>query len=96
MERNEAEHYRDVDFKIIEEGSSYQVQEVYETPDGERHVSIVNKNVVVHDNTPLVTGHSLGYNGSYSYSRTTSRGESAIADGFLGYEHGSDDLGFGR
>ena len=47
--KERGEHYRDVDFKIIEEGSSYQVQEVYETPDGERHVSIVNKNVVSND-----------------------------------------------
>ena len=47
--KERGEHYRDVDFKIIEEGNSYQVQEVYETPDGGRHVSIVNKNVVSND-----------------------------------------------
>ncbi len=29
--KERGEHYRDVDFKIIEEGNSYQVQEVYET-----------------------------------------------------------------
>ena len=49
MERNEASITGHVDFKIIEEGNSYQVQEVYETPDGGRHVSIVNKNVVSND-----------------------------------------------
>ena len=47
--KERGEHYRDVDFKIIEEGNSYQEQEVYETPDGGRHVSIVNKNVVSND-----------------------------------------------
>ncbi|HJA15147.1 MAG TPA: PAS domain-containing protein [Candidatus Butyricimonas faecavium] len=47
--KERGEYYRNVDFKIIEEGNSYQVQEVYETPDGGKHVSIVNKNVVSND-----------------------------------------------
>ena len=47
--KERGEHYRDVDFKIIEEGGSYQKQEVYVTPDEEKHVSIVNKNVVSND-----------------------------------------------
>ena len=42
-------YYREVDYKIIENGGSYREQEEYLTPDGVKHVSIVNKNVVSND-----------------------------------------------
>lgn len=42
-------YYREVDYGIIENGGSYREQEEYLTPDGVKHVSIVNKNVVSND-----------------------------------------------
>ncbi len=41
--------YREIDFEIIKNGGSYREQEEYVTPDGVKHVSIVNKNMVAND-----------------------------------------------
>lgn len=42
-------NYRQVDRGVIRDGGSYRKQEVYLTPDGVKHVSIVNKSVVAND-----------------------------------------------
>lgn len=43
------QYYQSVDKKIIEDNGSYRAQEIYVTPDGVKHYSIVNKNVVSND-----------------------------------------------
>lgn len=42
-------YYQSVDKKIIEEGGSYRAQEIYVTPDGIKHYSVVNKDVISND-----------------------------------------------
>lgn len=43
------EYYQSVDYRIIAEGGSFREQDVYQTPDGKKHASIVNKNVISND-----------------------------------------------
>ena len=42
-------YYQNIDRKIIAGGGSYRNQEIYITPNGERHTSIVNKNIISND-----------------------------------------------
>ena len=44
--RERGSRYREIDRRIISEKGSYKGEEIYTTPDGVKHVSIVNKNVV--------------------------------------------------
>lgn len=44
--RERGSRYREIDRRIIAEKGSYKGEEIYTTPDGVKHVSIVNKNVV--------------------------------------------------
>lgn len=44
--RERGSRYREIDRHIIAEKGSYKGEEIYTTPDGVKHVSIVNKNVV--------------------------------------------------
>lgn len=43
------EYYQSVDYRIIAKGESFREQDIYQTPDGKKHVSIVNKNVISND-----------------------------------------------
>ena len=43
------EYYQSVDYRIIAKGGSFREQDIYQTPDGKKHVSIVNKNVISND-----------------------------------------------